>query len=140
MDVLVDTCIWSLALRRRAAGPKDRPTTASLRDLIRDGRARMFGPIRQELLTGIRQPTQFDALKLRLAAFPDVPISTEDYETAADFSNRCRRRGVQGSGVDFFICDVAHRREMLVFTTDGDFVRFAKHLPIGLFEIRRPPK
>ena len=55
MRVLVDTSIWSLALRRRQA-QLSRPETervASLGELIRDGRVGLIGPIRQELLSWV---------------------------------------------------------------------------------------
>ena len=40
--------------------------------------------------------------------------------------------GVQGSNVDFLICSFAQRRSLPIFTTDADFRRFAKILPIAL--------
>ena len=56
MMVLVDTPVWSLALRRRPEHLSgSQPGLANaLADLIREGRAQMVGPIRQELLSGIR--------------------------------------------------------------------------------------
>lgn len=36
----------------------------------------MIGPIRQELLFGIKVPAQFKKLRERLRAFPDHPINT----------------------------------------------------------------
>jgi predicted nucleic acid-binding protein len=52
---------------------------------------------------------------------------------AASFFNRCRRKGIQGSNTDFLICAAAHRHEVPIFTTDLDFPRFEKILPIALF-------
>jgi hypothetical protein len=45
MMVLVDTPIWSLALRRRNKdlNPKEQRLTAALRELIEDGRAQLVG-------------------------------------------------------------------------------------------------
>jgi predicted nucleic acid-binding protein len=47
-------------------------------------------------------------------------------------SNQCRRKGVQGSTIDFLICAVAAIEELQILTTDSDFLRYAKHLPIKL--------
>ena len=131
MNVLVDTSVWSLALRRRGQGGSA-PLVDLLSDLIRDGRVVMMGAVRQELLSGVRTQAQFDSLRDHLRAFPDVELETEDFEDAASFSNRCRAKGVQGSSVDLLICAVAARRELAVLTTDNDFKHYARLLPIKL--------
>ena len=92
----------------------------------------MIGPIRQEILSGIREEGQFKELEVRLSAFPDLPLAPEDHVTAARFFNLCRRKGVQGSNTDFLICAVAVRHRLAIFTTDKDFAQYAKHLPIVL--------
>ncbi len=134
MRVLVDTCIWSEALRRDTGTPS--PVREELRGLILDHLVEIIGPIRQEILSGVREERQFRKLETRLAAFPDLPIATGDYVTAARFFNECGSRGIQGSNTDFLICAVAARRKMAIYTTDPDFHRFAKHLPIRLYEPR----
>jgi predicted nuclease of predicted toxin-antitoxin system len=58
---------------------------------------------------------------MRLSAFPDQSITTEDYAMAARFFNLCRISGVQGSNTDFLICAVAARNRLAIFTTDKDF-------------------
>ena len=130
MKVLVDTSVWSLALRRGSRDAADE--VKELRNLIADGRAVLIGPIRQELLSGIRREVQFRELERHLAAFPDLPILTQDYISAARFFNTCRTRGIQGSNTDFLICAVAARNRIAVYTTDKDFARFAGHLPLTL--------
>lgn len=135
MKVLVDTSVWSLVLRRG-----DRNIAAPARELynlISDGRAQMIGPIRQEILSGIRDEAQFAQLATHLTAFPDVPIMTEDYVTAARFFNLCRQKGVQGSNTDFLICAIAVHHRLAIFTTDKDFTRYAIHLPISLHAFAR---
>ena len=92
----------------------------------------MIGPVRQELLSGIRERGQFERLREHLRAFPDTPITTEDFEEAAAFYNQCRTKGLQGSAVDFLICSVAVRNGFPIFTTDGDFLHFSRALPITL--------
>jgi predicted nucleic acid-binding protein len=133
MKVLVDTAIWSLALRRRNRSD-DEPPTSTLRMLVDDGRVAVIGPIRQELLSGIREQAQFDRLRDYLGAFVDLPVTSDDYVEAAAFYNRCRESGIQGSNTDFLICAVAARNELPIFTTDQDFRHFEKVLPIVLFE------
>ncbi len=130
MRVLVDTSVWSLALRR--GGHCRYPEAEELRRLVVSHVAEIIGPIRQEVLSGVRDKTQFDRLKEHLAAFPDIALLTEDFVTAALFFNLCRSKGIQGSNTDFLICAVAVRCDLAVFTTDRDFSRFATLLPIVL--------
>lgn len=133
MNVIVDTCVWSLALRRWP--PHDGPAVAALLRLIDEGRAAILGPIRQELLSGIKQPSQFERLRDALRAFPDLEILAEDYEHAAADFNTCRAKGVQASNTDLLICAVAARHGAPILTTDGDFAHLGHHLPI---EVLRP--
>lgn len=132
MRVLVDTSIWSIALRRTKV--KESRPVQELRSLIADHLVEIIGPIRQEILSGIREETQFRKLDKHLAAFPDIPITTEDYVMAARFFNLCRVNGVQGSNTDFLICAVAVRARCAIYTADMDFPLFAKHLPITLHQ------
>ena len=131
MRVLVDTCVWSLSLRRKEV--VEEPCVRELRKLIEEYRVQMIGPIRQEILSGIRDQTQFHRLQEHLRAFPNLPLVAADYERAAEFFNTCRRQGVQGSNTDFLICAIAARRQMPIFTVDDDFKRFEAHLPAKLY-------
>lgn len=132
MKVLVDTSVWSLALRR--SQPVEDMVTAGLIELIREVRAQLIGPVRQELLSGIKNPAQFQKLRHHLQPFPDLDITTRDYESAAEFFNICRSKGIQGSNTDFLICATAARYNIPIFTTDEDFILYQQHLPIRLYQ------
>ena len=135
MIVLVDTSVWSLALRRKREdlSPEEVRLTKALAELIRQGRAQIVGPIRQELLSGIRDEEKFLALRRHLRAFDEPHLEADDYEEAARMNNQCRRRGIAGSAIDFLICAVAYRRNWEIFTTDRDFTRYAKVLALRLY-------
>lgn len=130
MNVIVDTSVWSLALRR--AKRVDVKTPLELGELIREGRVVMLGPVRQELLSCIKQKSQYELLRDHLHAFPDLELASADYEDAAAAFNRCREKGIQGSNTDFLICAIAQRRGLAIYTTDGDFRHFAKVLKLSL--------
>ncbi len=135
MKILVDTSVWSLALRRPDKFPmtvEQEATVNALADLVRDGRAVLIGPIRQELLCGIKTQTQFDAVRDSLAAFDDVALTTQDYESAAQAFNSCRANGVQGSNTDFLICALSIRHQLPVFSLDRDFSMYQRWLPLHL--------
>jgi hypothetical protein len=137
--VLIDTPIWSLALRRRTGdlGPVERALVHAWADLVRQDRATLIGPVRQEMLSGIRDEAAFERLRAHLRAFDDESLTVEDFEQAARCNNRCRAFGVAGSIVDHLLCAVAINRDLPIFTTDADFPRYAKHLPIRLHKPRR---
>jgi len=138
MKVLVDTSIWSLALRRSGAkSPQDKALINELNQLINEVSVELIGPVRQELLSGISSQAQFEALKEKLQAFEDLPHKQQDYEHAAEFYNTCRKKGIQGSQIDLLICAVAAGRAMPIFTSDKDFFLYGKHLNITLYDVRK---
>ncbi|MCB1782174.1 MAG: PIN domain-containing protein [Candidatus Competibacteraceae bacterium] len=128
--VLVDTCVWSLALRGNA--PKEVAVAEQLSQLIDENQVRIIGPIRQELLSGYTDKNSFERLRQKIQYFPNEAITDGDYESAAEYSNFCRSKGVQGSHTDFLICAVSIRANFRIYTTDKDFQHYSKHLPISL--------
>ena len=133
--VLVDTPIWSLALRRKQTdlNASEESLKRNLAKLIEQGRAQIMGAVRQELLSGIREEVQFKKLRDYLRAFQEPRLEISDYEEAARMNNGCRSRGVAGSAIDFLICAVAHRRHWKIFTSDHDFERYQEVLGIKLY-------
>ncbi|MBX3473317.1 MAG: PIN domain-containing protein [Planctomycetes bacterium] len=137
MLVLVDTSVWSLVLRRRPALVGDELAFADeLRELIREGRAVLIGPIRQELLSGARTRENLHRLRDSLRAFPDVAPTSVVYERAAELDFEFRTRGVTGKSTDLLICATALENDYSVFTTDSDFEQFRKHSTLRLHSVR----
>ncbi len=132
MRVIVDTSVWSLALRRKVV--MESAYVDLLKDLIQDGRVVLLGAIRQELLSGIRHPEQFERLRSQLRSFPEAPVEIEDHEAAAGHFNACMAAGIQGSFIDYLICAYATRRNFQILTTDPDFRHYSKHIPISLLD------
>lgn len=132
MKVLVDTCIWSHALRSKK--PEFETQVKNLETLIADQRVLIIGAIRQEILSGYSDLNKFELLKTKLSYFENTPILDEDYITAAKFYNECRQKGVQGSHIDLLICAVAVRLNVPIFTSDKDFGFYQQHLPIKLYQ------
>jgi predicted nucleic acid-binding protein len=135
MKVLVDTSVWSLALRRKEAdlSPQNRKLVTALRELIQEGRAQIIGSVRQELLSGIREPERYGKVRDQLRAFPEPVLDVSDYEEAAHWSNQCRARGISGSPIDFLICAIAQHRRWQIFTTDRDFENYRKAIPVSSY-------
>ena len=136
--VLVDTSVWSLGLRRqlRDLTPLQQRLRSELHELIAAGRARMLGAVRQEILSGVREDTQYRRLRDELRTFLDVSLASEDYEEAARIYNACRATGVAGSGTDYLLCAVALARNWEIFTLDRDFDHYAKAVKVRLYQPR----
>ncbi len=128
--VIVDTCMWSLALRGKT--PRDQKVAEELTMLIDENRAKILGPIRQEVLSGYSDFSRYEKLRNKLRYFPNELIIDLDYESAAEYSNLCRKKGIQGSHTDFLICAVATRLQMKIYTNDQDFIHYSDYLPISL--------
>jgi predicted nucleic acid-binding protein len=126
MKVLIDTCVWSLLLRRRdqtLLNSAEKLLVASLEELISDGRVAIIGPVRQEVLSGVKEAVQFETLRKALRRFPDEPLGSSDFEEAARLSNICRSRGAECGATDILICAVAIRERWTVMTNDAGMLK-----------------
>jgi predicted nucleic acid-binding protein len=130
MKVIVDTDVWSEALRK----PKMEPPKQALvlRELIQDGRVQMIGPIRQEILSGLRESERFVRFREILLAFPDRMLETELFEQAAAYSNLFRRNGIQISATDALICACAITWNVRILTKDADFTHYTQLVTLPL--------
>lgn len=136
-QVLIDTSVWSLVLRRKPANlnPAEVAMAEAVFRLISSGQARMIGVVRQELLSGLREQTEFERLRTYLRSFEEPRLEIEDYEEAARMFNRCRRQGIASSAIDLQLCAVAKRRAWSIFTLDQDFDRYRRTLGISLYRL-----
>ncbi len=129
MSAIVDTPVWSELFRRATA---NEAAKNALTVLIEKGEAILIGPVRQEILSGVRDAHQHEKLRKALRAFPNLEIIMEDYELASTYFNQCRSAGIQGSNTDFLICALASRTRFEILTLDQDFQAFSQVLPIAL--------
>jgi len=121
VKVLVDTCIWSLLLHRKpgtALSAEEQRMVTYLREAIQDGRVATIGPIRQEILSGIKHLVQFNKLRTVLGSFPDLPLARNHYEEAARLFNICQSKGVASGSTDILICAVAVLEQFELLTSD----------------------
>lgn len=136
--ILVDTSILSLAFRRkrRDLNLTERRYVFAINDLLTRGEVAIIGLIRQELLSGIANGEQFRQLNDRLDFLYDLPLTRDIFVLAADFYNICRSRGIASGDIDMAIAAAAHIHNVPLFTSDPDFTRYAKYLPITLYDIK----
>lgn len=135
MTVLVDTSVWSLALRRDMP-----PAVAEIDELRRllagNELVVSTGIILQELLQGFAGPSGFDTIVEQFAAMPLIEPRRDDYIAAAAVRNTCRRAGVQLGTVDALIAHLCIREGLTLLTTDNDFRHAAGHVTLRVWSPR----
>jgi predicted nucleic acid-binding protein len=138
--ILVDTPMWSLALRRRsvALNEDERAHVDEWRRLVEAGEIALIGPVRQEVLSGVRDEAAWERLRDAMRPFPDLRLDTETYELAASFFNRCQAAGVAGSAIDLLICAASAQFAAPIYTVDADFRRYAAVLGLDLHVPQNP--
>jgi len=139
MKILVDTCIWSYALRH---DPNKQSRLVDLiikelQELLKEARVVTIGPIIQEILSGVKNEFQFTKLKNVMRAFDEINITMDNYERAAELFNKCRTKGIQGSHIDFLICAISQMHQLPIFTTDKDFQRYAQCINLQFHSVRQ---
>ncbi len=132
MSRLVDTSVWSLALRRDT--PDIAPEVAELGRALRSGEPVFTtGLVLQELLQGFRGPRSRTAIVDRFAALPLLKPERGDHIAAAELRNDCRRDGVQIGTIDALLAQLCIRFDLTLLTTDADFQRIALHHPLSVW-------
>ncbi|MBI1820155.1 MAG: PIN domain-containing protein [Nitrospirae bacterium] len=120
MNVIVDTSVWSLALRRKSS--QTTPPVEKLTDLIQnEENIFLLGVVLQELLQGIKFSKDFARLLEQLFPFPLIEPHRKDYIEAARLRNHCSSKGVQAGTIDFLIASICIRYDCYLLTTDHDF-------------------
>jgi predicted nucleic acid-binding protein len=131
MSLLVDTSVWSLALRRDR--PPSAPEVDFLRRALDTGETVVTtGLVLQELLQGFQGPRAAERIIERFRLLPFVHPGIEDHIAAAEFRNRCRRAGIQLGTIDALIARLCIRYELYLLTTDRDFRSVAARFPLKL--------
>ncbi len=132
MNIVIDTCVWSLVLRRPRPDSANRWVVAFNAHMDRGDGIHLIGPILQELLEGLRHARDFDRLARALQPFPLVPLGRDTYVAAASLRNGCQRRGIQAGHIDALIAAACIERGLPLLTSDIDFARIAEHSALVL--------
>jgi predicted nucleic acid-binding protein len=135
VNLLVDTSVWSLFLRRQKRNNDDAYVVRLHYYLEGNDCIHLIGSILQELLDGIKDHKQFELLRDYLEPFPLINLDREDYIEASRLRNFCRSRGIQASPVDFLISVVCIRRNYPLLTADDDFRHIAIHSKLILIPV-----
>jgi len=133
VTLLVDTSVWSLALRRDAA--VNAPQVQALKDALLGADVVVTtGLVLQELLQGFSGPKAAAQIIERFSALPLLQPDRDDHVAAAQIRNTCRRAGVQIGTIDALLAQLCVRHDLVLLSTDNDFALAAKHCALRLWQ------
>jgi predicted nucleic acid-binding protein len=132
VTLLVDTSVWSLALRRDVVGRS--PEIEALHGALQNGESvATTGLVLQELLQGFSGPKDRALIIERFSAIPLISPDRQDHIDAASLRNACRRGGVQVGTIDAILAQLCIRHDLTLLTTDKDFAGIATHAALRLW-------
>jgi len=132
MGYLIDTSVWSLALRRDV--PDTTREVAELkRALVAGDEIIVTGLVLQELLQGFNRPKAYRQIIEYFSVLPLIVPEREDYIKAADLRNLCRKKGIQAGTIDALLASLCIERDIQILTTDKDFSQIARISPLKVW-------
>ncbi len=132
MTLLVDTSVWSLALRRDGAASE--PEVHQLKEALLGADVVVTtGIVLQELLQGFSGAKSRSQIIERFSALPLIQPDRDDHIAAADLRNTCRKAGVQAGTIDALLAQLCIRYDLTLLSTDGDFKHIAKHCALRVW-------
>jgi predicted nucleic acid-binding protein len=125
VNLVVDTSVWSLVLRRDLIDEHNGHVRA-FRACVEAGHGLvLLGPILHELLDSVPSAHQFTRLLSALEPIPLAPLHRATYVSAAQIRNDCRKKGIQAGATDFLIAAACIEGGYPLLTADRDFDRIA---------------
>ena len=125
MSYLVDTSVWSLALRRDV--PDTTREVVELKRALEAGdEILVTGLVLHELLQGFNRPKACSQIIEYFSVLPFIIPEREDYINAADLRNLCRKKGIQAGTIDALLASLCIERDIKILTTDRDFSQIAR--------------
>ena len=132
MMLLVDTSVWSLALRRDIAATQ--PEVRHLQQALLGGQTVVTtGLVLQELLQGFSGPKARGQIIDCFSSLPLVHPDRQDHVDAAALRTNCRQGGVQIGTIDALLAQLCIRHQLTLLTTDQDFAHAARHCQLRIW-------
>jgi predicted nucleic acid-binding protein len=128
VSLLVDTSVWSLAMRRDSGS--ELLQVRQLRAALNGSDSVVTtGLVLQELLQGFNGAKAAASIVERFQSLPLLQPDRQDHVAAAEIRNHCRRNGVQIGTIDALLIQLCGRYDLTLLTTDQDFTFAAHHVP-----------
>ena len=121
--LLIDTSAWIDFFRGKQSGVTDTVQLA-----LQLGLARLCGPVKAELLQGVKTKKEKQQLGVVFDAVENLDTLEVDWETAGSSLQALRENGITLPLTDALIATIATRHKALVLTLDHHF----SHLKVPL--------
>jgi predicted nucleic acid-binding protein len=135
--IVVDTSVWSLAFRRRNWPNGVTPGVVKLLQKLTKEKQQVAVPgiVLQELLSGVKDPAQWERIKELMDGYPLILATKEQSIEASNISNVCRRAGVAAATIDCLIAAQCIMLNGVLLTLDDDFKRISGCCGLRLYPI-----
>jgi len=127
VNLVVDTSVWSLVLRRPHVEATHPFVQAFRFHINQENGIFLIGNILQELLDGVKNQRTFDNLVKILQPFPLLAVTRDTHISASLLRNTCRSKGIQSGPVDCLIAAACLEHGFPLLTTDCDFTYIVNH-------------
>ncbi|MCW7466050.1 PIN domain-containing protein [Leptospira levettii] len=135
MNLLIDTSVWSEALRRKNKSVNSEDTF--LYQIIKnEEEIFLTGIILQEILTGIKNQKLFDDINNQLRFFNFVTPTNKDHILAAQLRNDLAKKGLAVASIDVLIAQIAISNNLTLATYDSDFEKIADHSKLKILKFQ----
>jgi predicted nucleic acid-binding protein len=134
--ILVDTTVWIDLFKGQ-----DTTEVRHLERLVgRDEDLCICGVILTEVLQGIREDREYDAVSTRFEALIYLPMAQRSFKKAAEMYRSLRRKGVTiRNAADCMIAAVAIEHDIPLLHNDRDFAPIAHHCGLKVIDTDNPP-
>ena len=131
--VIIDTSVWSEALRRKKNTLNS--SEIIIRKLIEnDYEIVILGIILQEILSGISNDNLYNDIKNILDDFNYLDTKKNDYIYASELSNKCRSKGVNAGSIDYLIASITIQNDLHLVSFDKDFINISQHSELKILD------
>ncbi|MCW7483220.1 type II toxin-antitoxin system VapC family toxin [Leptospira kanakyensis] len=133
MNLLIDTSVWSEALRRKNKSVNSEDTF--LYQIIKnEEEIFLTGIILQEILTGIKNQKLFDDINNQLRFFNFINPTNKDHILAAQLRNDLANKGLAVASIDILIAQIAISNNLTLATYDSDFEKIANNSKLKILK------
>lgn len=131
MNILVDTGVWSVALRRDS--PAGCQAVSRLKMALQGGEGVVTtGPILQELLQGFNGPKARRRIIETFSSHSLIIPEKRDHIDAADLRVKLGQKGIQAGTIDVLLVQLCLRQGLSLLSMDKNFVPMRKHVPLSV--------
>lgn len=139
MTLLVDTSVWSPALRSDAEATE--AEVHHLKEALLGSEVVVTtGLVLQELLQGLCGPKAQAQIIERFAALPLLQPDRDDHIGAAVLRNTCRQAEGQIGTIDALLAQLCVRHELTLLSTEKDLVHAAKYCALRVWPAKARAK